>query len=569
MPEKRFNAKGGDSMKLRSFVLGVLITFACLHNVAHAARVFKYVQSPDPALASFNMGSTQTISYQITNTSTGGNIGERIYLMQFNLPGTGTVFSSSTTAPAGWTRTAFSSTSVSFQANSWSDAIAVGGPTTTFPLVMVMGSSSADVSDSLKNLRASYTNSTTGPPFSRVGRFTINTTKLWTLKSLAVTSFIITDTLGNPATAIAAGNSFKLVMTVKNNSTVSQSGIISNPNPPTPFKIGPVTQGLTSTVGSPLTLAAGASGTITFTYSTAATDNGTIYFTANAQSGANVTSNLATSTTVAISKFIAAFAPPPPACLYAGSNITVTMTLTNEFPYSILNITPTLAPVAGAPLNFVSGPTPATIASLAAGASTTVTWVYQVNSTTGAGVIDPFTFSGSATGTGNTAGSPTITTPLAISSSTARGEFLIVANPSASNTSSTNVELIWTLTNNGCAPVNSVTIPVPAGWVWANDAYSLVNLSATSAIETWVVSGTNPVTFTSPDIPSQLPQTLSGNFHLVFSATPTAATTSIFSITVMDANGASVAVPVNVTVNAFKTGGLNNATNKIWREDFR
>ena len=562
-------------MKMRSLICWVVITFGLLHNTAYAARSFSYAQSPATALASFNMGSTQTISYQITNTNNGGNVGERIYLMEFNLPGTGTVFSSSTTAPAGWTRTTFSSTSVSFQATSWSNAIAVSGngPTTTatFPLVLVMGSSSADVSDSLKNLRASYTNTTTGPPFSRTGRTTINTTNLWTLKSLAVTSFIITDTLGNPATAIAAGNSFKLVMTVRNNSTVSQSGIISNPNSPTPIKTGTVTQGLTSTVGSPLTLAAGASGSITFTYSTASTDNGTIYFTANAQSGANVTSNLATSTTVAISKFIAAIvtSATAPACLYSGSNITVTMTLTNGFPYSILNITPTLTPVAGAPLTYVSGPTPATIASLAAGASTTVTWVYQVNSTTGVGVTDPFTFSGSATGTGNTAGSPIIITPLSTTAFISRGAFLFVVNPSASNTSSTNVELVWTLTNNGCAAVNSVAILVPAGWVWANDAYSLVNLSATSAIETWVVSGTNPVTFTSPDIPSQLPQTLSGNFHLVFSATPTAATTSIFSITVTDALGTSVVVPVNLTVNAFQTGGLNNATNRIWREDFR
>ena len=327
-------------MKIRTLICWVVIIFGLLHNVAHAARKFSYAQSPATALAIFNMGSVQTLSYQITNINTGGNVGERIYLMQFNLPGTGTVFSSATSAPAGWTRSAFSATSVTFQATSWSNAIAVSGngPTTTasFALVLVMGSASADVSDSLKSLRASYTNTTSGPPFSRSGRPTINTTNLWTLKSLAITAFQITDTLGTPITALASGSSFKLVMTVKNNSTVSQSGIVSSPNPPTPFSspAGGVTQVLTGTAGSPLTLASGASGTITFTYSTGANDNGTIYFTAFAKSGGTVTSALATSGTLAVSKFIAALTlppPPPPTCLYAGSNITVTMTLTNGF----------------------------------------------------------------------------------------------------------------------------------------------------------------------------------------------------------------------------------------------
>ena len=567
-------------MKIRTLICWVVIIFGLLHNVAHANRTFNYAQSPLTAAAVFNMGSVQTLNYQITNANNGGQLSERIYLIQFNLPGTGTgtVFSSSTSAPAGWTRTAFSATSVSFQATSWSNALAVGGASMTFPLVFIMGSASADLSDSLKNMRASYTSTTTGPKFNRAGRATVNTPNLWTLKSLAITSFQITDTLGTPVTAIPAGTSFKLVMTIKNNSTVLQNGIVSSPNPPTPFisPAGGVTQVLTGTAGSPLTLAPGASGTITFTYSTAATDNGTIYFTANAQSGGTVTSALATSGTLAVSKFIAALTltpPPPTTCLYAGSNITVTMTLTNGFPFSILNVTPTLTPVAGAPLTYVSGPTPAppiaTIATTPPAASTTVNWVYQVNSNTPA--TDPFNFSGSATGTGNTAGPPTITTPLATSASTARGEFLIVVNPTITNTSSANVEMTWTLTNNGCAAVNSVAISVPAGWVWANDAYSLVNLSAASAIETWGVSGTNPVTFTAPNSASQLPQTFSGNFSLVFSATPAAATPSVFTVTVTDAGTpvASVVIPVNVTVNPFLTGGLNNATNKVWREDFR
>ena len=142
-------------MNLRSFMLAVLIiTFSLLHNVAHAARSFTYAQSPATAAAIFNMGSVQTLSYQITNTNTGGNVGERIYEMRFVLPGTGTVFSSSTSAPTGWTRTAFSTVSVTFQATSWANTIAVGGAPVSFPLNFLMRSASADLSDSLKSIRA-------------------------------------------------------------------------------------------------------------------------------------------------------------------------------------------------------------------------------------------------------------------------------------------------------------------------------------------------------------------------------------------------------------------------------
>ena len=557
-------------MNLRSFIWGMLIlTFSLLHNVAHAARSFSYVQSPLTASAIFNMGSVQTLSYQITNTNTGGNVGERIYEMRFVLPGTGTVFSSSTSAPAGWTRTAFSTVSVTFRADSWATTIAVGGTPVTFPLNFIMRSTSADLSDSLKSIRASYTSSTTGN-FNRTGRNTINTSNLWTLKSLAITSFQITDTLGNPITALAAGSSFRLVMTIKNNTTASVSNIVSNPAPPTAFSAG-VTQALTSTVGSPLTLAAGASGTITFTYSTSATDSGTIFFTATAKSGANITSALATSNTLAVGRFIASLNPAAPICLYAGANLTVTMDLTNKYPYNITNVTTNLAPVAGAPVNYISGPVPAspiaTIATTPPAAVTSVTWVYQVNNNLIA--TDPFTFGGGATGTGNTAGFPIHTTPSTATAPISRGEFPIVVNPAITNAASGNVQLTWTLTNNGCYPVNSVSIAIPAGWTWANDAYSLVTPSAGISVETWVVSGTNPITFTSPGALSQIQQTFSGDFSLVFSATPAAAETSTFTLTVTDATPTAVNVPVTVTVNPYLSGGLNTSTGNVSREEFR
>ena len=250
------------------------------------------------APAQLDMGTTQTLTYSIANTSNGGNASERIYEMRFRLPGTGTVFSSTTTAPAGWTLT-FSATSLTFRANDWTTAI-VPGSALSFDLVLVMRTTSADVTETLRDARASFTLDTNfSNGITRSGRVTMNNPGSWALKSLQVTSFQTVDAVTLlPVSTIIAGTSFKLVMTVRNISSATQTSIISSPNPPTTIKTGTVTQGLTSTVYSPnpLTLAPGASGTITFTYTTAVSDGGTITFSAFARNGANTaTSRVAVS----------------------------------------------------------------------------------------------------------------------------------------------------------------------------------------------------------------------------------------------------------------------------------
>ena len=245
-----------------------------------------------------------------------------------------------------------------------------------------------------------------------------------------------------------------------------------------------------------------------------------------------------------------------------GASLTVTMTIANNTGAAITAITGSLTPVAGAPVTFVSGPTPATIASMATATSATVNWIYSINNT---GTTNPFSFSGSAAGT---SGAP-LTTPTAISALVTRGGFVATMSPTTTNAGSTNSELTFSVTNNGCANVNSVAITAPAGWTWGNDAYSLVDLSAVSAIETWTTSGVNPVTFTAPNVAGQMPQTFGGAFSLVYSATPASATTSTFALRVTDANGAFADLTLDVTVNAFKAGALNSATNKSGREEFR
>ena len=68
---------------------------------------------------------------------------------------------------------------------------------------------------------------------------------------------------------------------------------------------------------------------------------------------------------------------------------------------------------------------------------------------------------------------------------------------------------------------------------------------------------------------SQVPQLFSGDFSLVFSTTPTLTGVYSFTVRVTDALGAFTDIPVNVTVNPYLASGLNNAKNKIWREEFR
>ncbi len=544
----------------RAVACCVFLTVLCWPGLAEAARTFTDSPQSPGAGSAFNMGSTQLLTYPITNTNTAPNTGERIYQVRFRL-NSGSTFSGSTAAPAGWTRTAFSTTSVTFRANSWANAIVLSA-TTSFTVAIIMRTTSADAgSETLRDIRSYYTTTTTGPPFTQAGTTTFTLQGSWILRSLAITTFEFTDTSGNPITAITAGSSFQLRMTVKNNSSVTQAAVVSNANPPAGTWVGSGPSPACA-AGGTMSLVSGASGTIIFSCTSVATASGTLFYTATARNGAAVTSSSATSTILAVSKFNASVAGSL-SCLYAGATLTITMTIVNNTGAAVTAISGSLAPVAGAPLTYVSGPTPAVIASLANAGTTTVTWVYTLNSS---GATNPFTFSGSAMGT---QGVSILTSPTATTSNITLGTFAVTVNPTTVNAASTNTELSFDVTNNGCANVNSVGITAPAGWSWGGDAYSLVNLSAVSAIETWTVGGANPVIFTAPNVAGQLPLTFSGDYNLVYTATPASATVSSFTVRVTDAGGSFSDVPVSVTVSAFKSGTLNDALNLIWREDFR
>jgi hypothetical protein len=570
----------------RHLTIYLLLALLLWQAPAYAARAYQISQNPSPAV--FTMGDTQPLTFTITNANTGGNVGERIYRVRFRLNSGGSVFDPATAAPAGWTITSFSTTQINMQANSWNDAIATNSAL-AFTLVLDLGTASTDLTESMRDIRAYYTTTTTGPPFNNAGSVSKSGSAAgsWQLKSLRL-SMQITDLSNNPINTLIAGNGFQLVLSVTNVSSATQSNIVSVNNPPSRTVTGTVTLNNPGPVYSPnpLTLTPGASGTITYTYTTASGDSGTVYFTAYVRNNLNnATSASAVSNTLSIGSFVAtlsATTSPAANCTYLGGNMTLTMLLTNKFSYSITGITPSITPPPSVTL--VSGPTPVPpfTGTLAAGATNVAayTWTYQFSGGTSGSY---YSFSGSASGTASGGGGGPRTTPVTTSNNIKRGGFDPAVFPSSTNAASTNLELKWTLQNNGCADVNQVSITIPAGWTLAggNDSYSLIGQAnppnpGNSSIENvWLVSGAYPtITFQPPPSPPNYVFPLAspaktGEFRLLFSQTPPGATASDFALQITDTTGASVTRTTTVTVNPFGSGTANQSQTKSWHEEYR
>jgi hypothetical protein len=457
-----------------------------------------------------------------------------------------------------------------------------------------MGNMTADFTQTLRDVRATFSTGATS---------LINTPGSWKLLSLGFTSFQTTDCAGTPIATLTAGNNFCLVMTVQNNSSVAQNGIISSSNPPAGANIsivpaGSVTPGLISTTynPNPLNLAVLAIGTITFRYSTAGADSGTIQFiNINAQRSATVTSILKNSNILAISRLtigIAITGPiaGSPSCVFTGDNATFTMTITNNTPAPVTNVTPAPAVVAAAfpllcpalpaaqtrtcffgtgsaAIGAVAGPVPATIANLAIGANGTFTWTAPVTATIDLNPKSTFFVTGFVT---YNAGIPSL---VATANAEEVDGYVVSLNPASTNASSAYEELVWSVTNHGCANIQQVSIAgsIPAGWTWTGgDSYSLVGSS--SSIETWTPGGANPpVVFSASTVPEQLNKLDSGNYSLIFPTTPTTAGTYTFNVTITDANATPIVktLPTTITVNPFNTGGLNATGTGVWHEDIK
>lgn len=535
--------------------------FGCVvmmwQSPAYAVRSYS-VALVSPAPAEFDMGTTMTGVFRVTNT---GNQ-DTITKLRFRL-NNGDHFAAGITPPAGWTVTLSSASgggynTVTFTATSTANGIPIGG-FRDFSIPIMFRTLSSDATQKLRDVRATFTSGTGGNT-----TVTVSGQPSWTLKSL-----IVTLTPSSLSVARSCVGSFTLTMQVINRSTSGLTNVTSVPKPPT---LNVLSGGVTATTTSNppnLTLNTGASGTMVWTYNTGP-NTGTLSFTASAASGAR-TSRTITSpviTVTATSCLIADFnaTPPAPACIFSGDTVTFTMRVTNNTGVTLSNLVPSALTRGGtATIGTITGPTPASVASLANGAVTTFSWTAPVTGS----VFDTYTLSGSVTATGGYLSQTTTTVVADLNG------FVLNAAPDVT-AYSTNQEMTWAITNHGCNSVKSVAIPVPAGWTFSGDTYSLVDLGAGTTTENWTasVSGST-VTFTAPAGSEIAVDAPASSFNLTLSTPTVAATTTYpFSATVTDTNATprvrTITDPILLTVAPFNTGSPspNRTTPGPWRELF-
>ncbi len=573
-------------------IAGFVVLLCCCLD-AQATNSYNFTQTSPAPPALIVMGTNQTITYTVTNTSNGTDINERLYQVRIRLKGactgspcTFTTFSATTVAPPGWSYTigtsnGCSTCAITFTANSAAYALSsnqLGSPPTpttlNFNVVLTGGTSNQDRNESdtnnvLRDVRARFTLSS-APPFNNNGSIT-KTTGLgsWRLYSLLVTLTPSATTVSKSCSA-----AFTLTMSVTNKATVSISNVTSVPKPPQIAATGGASASTTSAPAN-FNLNTGASNSFVWTYTTG-NNTGTLTFNAYAADNNNNnpthTSPMVYSPVITVANascLIATFTAPPAggACVFNGDTATFTMQVTNNTTAVVSNVQPSTPTKGGsASIGTLSGPTPASIASLAIGASGTFTWMAPITGN----VDDTYTLTALASGDGGATQSLSVTSD---STADIKG-YLLQITPNPVNASSINQELAFQLTNHACSSVNKVSIPVtglvPAGWVWNSDSYSLVQTSVGNYVETWTaaLNGSN-VEFTAP-VGSEMPTGLDSYFYLTYT-TPTSTGTTTFNLTITDTAARAKPTSDTVTVNTFNTGSPNpnyTSPDGTWREPF-
>jgi hypothetical protein len=579
------------SMK-RCTLLALLLALTAASTWALAARTFTATLTPVPE---FDMSSSQTLTFSVNNTSTT----DRIYRLRIRLAGSctgggcvATVFTSASAAPLNWTQTV-SPTSITYQASTWNDAIPASS-SLSVSVAITAGKSTQDRTEVLRDVRAYFTTDTNfANGISSTGNTTVTTNTnwpSWILQSLQVTGIQTTDTSGNPVSAVAAGTTFRVVITVKNISSATLSGIIANPSPPTAttsvgFGTSPSCS-LTSTSPSPLNLTTGSSGTMTYTCTTITSNSGTVTYKvtdvrissglATSRSGtSSETSNSLSVSPLSVSIAISGPYVADSTCHFSGDTAKFVMTVKNNTAANITSITPSSLTFAGtsATAGAFTGPTAACTFPLAVGNSCTYTWtapVSIVGTYPASGAKPVFQVTGSAT-----ANPGSLTSPVVTSNSQDVDGFVISVSPTGTNANSTSQQLTFTVINRACDNLNQVAIAAPGGFTYSGDGYSLVNDNSGTGVpnESW---GQSATTFTAPlnNAPAadagRMPNNgSSGDFSLVFTPTPSAAGTYTFNLNLIDENGVARPSTVDVPVSAFGTGTLNSSTPATWHEVFQ
>jgi len=326
----------------------------------------------------------------------------------------------------------------------------------------------------------------------------------------------------------AVGGTITLTMTVTNRTTGNQNSV----TPVTDLTLsgtGTATK-LSGPTPASASLAPGASQNFTYTYQ--ATGVGSVTFSGTAAN--NFVQSLTASDTVQIGPLTASL-DVSPTQQTSGGQVTVTMSVTNNSAGALTGVTPSaLTPSGTATVALVSGPTPASVASLGAGATTSFSWTYTVSGATGA----TFAFSGSASAADGS------TSNTATSSAGSISSISVAVSPTSIPTGAA-ATLTYTVDNQTGEGLQRVVITAPTtGFVY----------STASGPAGWSISaGGTPtsVTFQSPGSASDLASGATGSFVVTWSAVPSSPNTYAFTMDMTSRSGLAYSRSVSVSVTQY------------------
>jgi hypothetical protein len=557
-------------------LLAGIIHFALWHNQAWATYGFTIAVTPNTAVA-LTMGDPMAgtiLSYDIVNTGTSGNL----YQMIFTVP-VGYVLTTAVLpgdAPTGWTTATLSNgnRTITFSTNR-RGAYTIPRNSTPRTFKLRLGTANVptlalDTQVTLATVQARYTDRTY-QTYNNPGN------SAWWDRSLALLGFTAVDSLTGLQSS-SPGRSLTVTLQVANRS-LTQRTITAVPQPPTAAIVWASGNTTITTVSNPnVTLPAGQTGTLVWVYAigsncgVATPPTGSVSFgITSITGGASASSKtypVATpysSNIVAIGCFTGTIGLAP-SCLASGTNLTITMTLTNGYASNITGVTAAIVLGGTATKTWISGPTYSNT-TITAGANITVRWVYRITGTAGqtfsfnAGVVQ-----GNLVGPPPTPGLSASVTPSPVGS-IITPPVITPAPATIPSDKNQMIAITWSFTDTLCNPVNQVAITVPAGgWQVSTALDGSPDASAliTDAFDDWNVNQAgSTITFAAGTIMATTPG--NGKFTIIFSTVPSAQGNYIFPVAVTEAGTGNV-TNVNTTVLIDVPAGSGIQPAGLWGE---
>lgn len=308
------------------------------------------------------------------------------------------------------------------------------------------------------------------------------------------------------------GGDVTVTLTVANRTTATQSAVV----PAAPTVGGAATFSLVSGPAPALVNNLAPDAVASFSWVYRATSRGVSAFTVRAGNG-TATSPPGTSLDVSVGAFPASATVLPEAAIN-GETVTLLVQVSNHSGSTLSQVralTPTVTSASGATATRLSGPTPATVRSLAAGASTGFTFTYRVNGAPG----DSLTF----TVVGEATAAPGVTVQSdPVRSATVRlSELTLTPAPRSVLSGAGATTLAFTVRNGGSQAISSVVVltadpalfsgpsatAIPAGWTAANStnprgirftASSAASYLPAGGAQTFTIAYTGIGTVTAP-----------------------------------------------------------------------